>query len=129
MSEPINAVWLKEAERRAKLSERESVTEMGRSITIISHYLELQRDNWTPPDPISPRVRAAREWAKTHWANEGSRKASEVDFLAGFAAAVEKAAVLRSVIRKTAGMFSTSAAVTSELLAADETYRQSIGEE
>lgn len=54
-------------------------------------YRELVVSNWTRPAPISPRLRAAREHAEKHWNSTCERKASEVDFLAGVAWAVEKA--------------------------------------
>jgi len=61
-------------------------------------YRELVVSNWTPPDPINPRVLAAREWLKDErptaydidtggWDNGMDIKA----FLAGFDAAVKLA--------------------------------------
>lgn len=92
-------------------------------------YRELVVSNWQPPPPVSPRVLAAREWPHNGSRFEAAKVAQEEAFLAGVAWAEKKAAVLRAVIRKTAEMVSTSAAVTSELIAADDTYHKAMGTE
>lgn len=95
-------------------------------------YRQLTIDNWTPPDPISPRVLAAREWLKGRfpaiegigyglWDNAGDMKA----FLAGFAAAVKLADEL--VIA--AGLVATGDYKPNALFSRIATYRQSIGDE
>lgn len=89
----------------------------------------LAREGWTPPDPISPRVLAAREYTKSI---QGSAVADAIDaglwddkfdvraFLAGFAAAVKLAEPLVEVASRV-GMLANAATHLT-------TYRQSIGD-
>ena len=81
-------------------------------------YRQLTIDNWTPPDPISPRVMAAREYAKGACNGRMARENAEADFLAGFAAAVKLAEPL---VRYLEGAGRAKETLT--------TYRQSIGDE
>ena len=84
----------------------------------------LAREGWTPPDPISPRVMAAREWLKTidyHAATTDTGRYDDSEFaktfLAGFAAAVKLAEPLVEYLED-AGQAEKERA----------TYRQSIGD-
>ena len=93
----------------------------------------LAREGWTPPAPISPRVKAAREWLKgksivpavSRSIDQGEfdDDAEAVGFLAGFAAAVKLAEPVVKEAKR----------LVEEYLDPDgddaiTTYRQSIGE-
>ena len=88
-----------------------------------------------PPDPISPRVMAAREWLRRHGCypseeidSGGHDQAYEIPaFLAGFAAAVKLAGpVVEACVALTApgGIYRFP-----RIVSACQAYRQSIGDE
>ena len=95
----------------------------------------LARENWTPPDPISPRVMAAREWLKGNYTagvaptidrGEYDRNLEVSAFLAGFAAAVKLAEPLVARFIYQTERPGLVDHVNREMIT---TYRQSIGDE
>ena len=98
-------------------------------------YRELVISNWTPPDPISPRVMAAREWLKGNYTagvaptidrGEYDRNLEVSAFLAGFAAAVKLAEPLVARFIYQTERPGLVDHVNREMIT---TYRQSIGDE
>ena len=101
----------------------------------VTIYRQLTIDNWTPPDPISPRVLAAREWLKgNHTAGvaptidrgEYDRNFEVSAFLAGFAAAVKLAEPLVARFIYQTERPGLVDHVNRKMIT---TYRQSIGDE
>ena len=84
----------------------------------VKHAARLAREGWTPPDPISPRVMAAEEYAAEVSEYRAWCQATKEDFLAGFAAAVKLAEPIMTALQRmepiSGGMITT--------------YRQSIGD-
>ena len=93
---------------------------------------ELALSGWTPPDPISPRVTAAREWLMTNTSIPSGHIAQGLHdntttaraFLAGFAAAVKVAEPLVEAAEAECHRINLPF-----LGSALTTYRQSIGDE
>lgn len=118
------SVFVEEAQSRLKGIDGVSVAQLA---------VELALSGWTPPDPIGPRVRAARKWLiDAHYPTVSVRRGnfdgveSARAFLAGFAAAVNLVEpVVEACVALTApGGFYRFPRIETALT----TYRQSIGE-
>lgn len=133
--EELDKARVKEA-RRLWNEQTEEAKALPRTPQPIEIAARLAREGWTPPDPISPRVLAAREWLKGFSAFPVGHMEIEqisagtydhcngiIGFLAGFAAAVKLAEPLVEALGTN---FNRITHYRAHELAKD--YRQSIGD-
>lgn len=138
--EELDKVRVKEA-RRLWDAQTDQEKALAGNPPPIEIAARLAREGWTPPDPISPRLRAAREWLKgppclfqPNAVDAGSADYHETSkaFLAGVAWAVEKAGPVVSALEAFGNpRFAElrNLAVVAEAREITTTYRQEIGDE
>ena len=116
----------------AKRLWREQGAPLSGSHVPIEIAARLAREGWTPPAPISPRLRAAREWLKVNMGLDQGFLDSDIyddcdssrAFLAGAAWAVKKAEPLVEYLNDAASSLNGGRADANL-----QTYRQEIGDE